>query len=103
MAKRFQEGERLEISWCQKNKWDRGWMKHWFYVNTTGMTVTYDDGTEETIWPLASVMSDMSPLSRVNPSTEVTPEREACDRAFALACCYSRGHDLIEEMVASNY
>ena len=29
--------------------------------------------------------------------------REACDRAFALACWYSRGWDLVEEMVAANY
>jgi hypothetical protein len=33
----------------------------------------------------------------------MTPEREACDRAFALACHYFRGQDLVEEMVASNY
>jgi hypothetical protein len=49
MAKRFQEGECLEISWCQENKWDRGWMEHWFYVRTTSRTVSYDDGTKETI------------------------------------------------------
>jgi hypothetical protein len=38
-------------------------MRHWFYVRTTGMTVTYDDGTEEMVWPLASTMTDMSSLS----------------------------------------
>lgn len=33
----------------------------------------------------------------------MTPKREACDRAFALACPYSGGQDLVEEMVAVNY
>ena len=32
MVKRQQGESRLEISWCQKNKWDKDWMKYWFYV-----------------------------------------------------------------------
>ena len=47
-------------------------------------------------------MTEMKPLTKVNPSEEMTPQREAYDKAFALACRYSRGHDLVEEMVASN-
>jgi hypothetical protein len=62
----------------------------------------YEDGMRDTRYPLASVMSKMKPLSKVSPSEEVTPEREACKKAFALACWYSRGQDLIEEMVVSN-
>jgi hypothetical protein len=73
-------------------------MEHWFYVRTTGKTVSYDDGMVETIWPLASVMSDMSLLSRVHPPTEVTPEIP-----LFLVCQYSRGRDLVEEMVAANF
>jgi hypothetical protein len=45
----------------------------------------------------------MAPLSKVNPLVEIMPEREACDRAFALACLYSSGQDLVEEMVTSNF
>jgi hypothetical protein len=66
------------------------------------MTRKYEDGTKEVRYPLASVMSEMKPLSKVTPS-EMTPVREACDRAFALACRYSGGRNLVEEMVASNY
>jgi hypothetical protein len=62
MAKRFQGVNKLELSFCQNEKWDRGRMEDWFYVRTTGQTLTYDDGLEETIYPLASVMSEMSPL-----------------------------------------
>ena len=53
-------------------------MKYWFYVQTFGVTT----------------------MSR--PSGEMTPQREAYDKAFTLACRYSGGRDLIEEMVASN-
>jgi hypothetical protein len=63
----------------------------------------YDDGTEEMIYPLASVMSEMSPLSRVNSPVKATPERQACDKAFALACRYCGFKDLTEEMVAANF
>jgi hypothetical protein len=57
----------------------------------------------EVLWLLASVMSKMAPSSKVNPPTEITPKREAYDRAFALACRYSGGRDLVEEMVASKF
>jgi hypothetical protein len=78
-------------------------MADWFYVRTTGQTLTYDNGSEETIYPLAFVMSEMSPLCRVTPPARVSAERWACDKAFALACRYSGGWDLVEEMVAANY
>jgi hypothetical protein len=67
-----------------------------------GVTRMHDDGTKSTRYPLASVMSEMKPLAKVTPSDEMTPKREACERAFALACRYSGGRDLVEEMVASN-
>jgi hypothetical protein len=103
MAKRFQGVNKLELSFCQKEKWDHGWMEDWFYVRTIGQTLTYDDGSEETIYPLVSIMSKMSPLCRVSPPAWVSAKRRACDKAFALACRYSRGWDLVEEMVAVNY
>jgi hypothetical protein len=53
-------------------------------------------------YPLASIMSVMKPLSKVTPSEEMTPDREAYDSAFALAYRYSRRLDLVEEMVVSN-
>jgi len=39
MAKRFQGNNKLELSWCQKGRWDRGWMDHWFYMKMTGQTI----------------------------------------------------------------
>jgi hypothetical protein len=77
-------------------------MRYWFYLKTYSVTHMYEDGTKDTRFLLAFVMSEMKPLSKVAPSEDMTPEREACNRAFALACCYSRGRDLVKEMVASN-
>jgi len=92
----------LEISFAQKNKWSKDWMKYWFYVRTRGMTSTGSDGKKNTRYPLASVMIPMKPLTQgtLGPGTE--EGHEACDRAFALACQYSGGHDLVEEMVVAN-
>jgi hypothetical protein len=78
-------------------------MRYWFYVRTYSVNRTFDDGTKVVCYPMASVMSEMKPLLKVAPSEEMTPEREAYDRAFALACHYFRGRDLVEEMVVSNY
>lgn len=77
-------------------------MSYWFYVQTTGVTTTPPDG-KVTIYPLASVMTAMKPLTKVTPSEDVTPEKEACNKAFALACRFFRGRDLVEEMVAAKY
>jgi hypothetical protein len=60
-------------------------MRYWFYIQTFGVTTTHEDGKKSTHYPLASVMTEMKPLAKVNPSDEITPTREACDRAFALA------------------
>ena len=48
-------------------------------------------------------MTPMKPLTQGTPGPEVIEGCEACDRAFALSYHYSRGHDLVEEMVASKY
>jgi hypothetical protein len=83
-----------------KNKWDKDWMKYWFYMQTFGVTTTHEDGKKR--FSLASVMIEMKPLTKVNPSEEMTPQREACDKTFALAYHYPGGRDLVKEMVASN-
>ena len=103
MSKRNQGVDRLEISFCQKGKWDRGWLEQWFYVKTYGVCGTTEDGAEVREYPLTSRMDVMAPHTRVEPPEIVSPEREACERAFALACRYSGGRDLVEEIMAFNY
>ena len=76
-------------------------MQHWFYIRTSGVTSTDSEGKKHTRYPLVSVMTLMKPSTQEIPRPEVKEGREACDRAFALACRYSGGRDLVEEMVAS--
>ena len=78
-------------------------MRYWFYVRTFGITSTHEDGKKVTRYPLASVMTEMKTLTKVTPSSEISPHRQACDKAFALACRYSGGRDLMEEMVAARF
>jgi hypothetical protein len=52
-------------------------MRYWFYVQTFGVISTHEDGKKVTRYPLASVMTEMNPLMKVAPSSEVTPHREA--------------------------
>lgn len=54
-------------------------------------------------YPFASTMGEMKPSTRVRPPTEIDEDRAACDAAFAKACCFSGGRDLVEEMAASNF
>ena len=103
MSKRNQGVNRLEISFCQKGKWDRGWLEEWFYVKTYGVRSTTEDGAEVAEYTLTSRMEVMAPHMRMEPPEAVSPAREACDRAFALACRYSEGHDLVDEIMASDY
>lgn len=78
-------------------------MRYWFYVRTSGVTSTDDDGKKVTHYSLASVMNAMKPSTQVTPSSKVDPHCMACNKAFALACQYFGGRDLVEEMVASKF
>ena len=66
------------------------------------MTSTGSDGKKNTRYPLASVMTPMRPLTQGTLGPGIEEGREACDRAFSLACRYSRGCNLVEEMVVAN-
>ena len=103
MSKRNQGVDLLEISFCQKGKWDRGWLEQWFYVKTYRVRSTTEDGEELSEYPLTSRVEEMAPHTRVDPPEEVSPTWEACDQAFAATCRYSGGRDLVEEIMASNY
>ena len=71
-------------------------------MKTYGVRSTTEDGVEVSEYPLTSRMEEMAPHTRVDPLEDVSSTREACDQAFAAACRYSGGRDLVEIM-ASNY
>lgn len=48
-------------------------------------------------------MGEMKPSTRVRPPAEIDEDRAACDAAFAKACRFSGGCDLVEVMVAFNF
>jgi hypothetical protein len=91
MPKRNQKGEKLEISFAQKNKWSKDWIQYWFYVRTSGLTSTSDDGRKNTRYPLASVMTPMKPSIQGTRGLGTAEGRKACDKAFALVCRYFEG------------
>ena len=72
-------------------------------MKTYRVRSTTEDGVEASEYPLTSRMEEMAPHMRVDPPKEASPVREACDQAFAAACRYSGGRDLVEEIMASNY
>jgi hypothetical protein len=78
-------------------------MKAWFYVKSPPASRTLDDGKVEKVFPYASKMKELKPVYKVDPSSEMSEEHKACDKAFALVCRFSGGQDLVEEMVASDY
>jgi hypothetical protein len=103
MPRRTMPRARCEISFCQKDKWEKDWMRAWFYVRTPTASKTLDDGQVDKVYPYASKMKELKPVYKVDPSTPMSEERRACDQAFALACRVSGGRDLVEEMVAADY
>lgn len=101
MVKRSQKYGGLEISFTQKNKWEKDWTRYWFYVKTPG--VVLKTGPKVKKYPFASIMGVMKPCTHVGPPAEIDEDRAACDIAFAKAYHFFRARDLVEEMVASNF
>ena len=60
------------------------------------------EGKKHTHYPLAFVMTLMKPSTQGTPRVRTAEGHAACDKAFALACRYSRDQDLVEEMVTAN-
>jgi len=103
MPRHTMPGARCEILFCQKGKWDKDWMKAWFYVRTPATSKTLEDGQVDKVFSYASKMKELKPVYKVDPSQPMSEERRAYDQAFALACRFSGGRDLVEEMVATDY
>ena len=101
MAKRAQKDGGLQISFAQKNKWEKDWSRYWFFVKTS--RVIPKIGPRVKKYPFASIMGDMKPSTCVRPPMEVDAERAVCDTAFGKACHFFRCHDLVEEMVVCNF
>ena len=54
-ANKTQKIERVELSFCQKNKWEDDWVQYWFYAK---IGFPDPEGSSEEIYPLASEIED---------------------------------------------
>jgi hypothetical protein len=70
-------------------------------VKTPGVTLMVEPKIK--FFPFASSIVEMKPSTHVTPPAEVDAQRAACDGAFAKACRFSGGRDLVEEMVVPNF
>lgn len=93
MAKRSQKDGGLEILFAQKNKWEKDWARYWFYVETPAVIPKNDPNAWK--YPFASTMEEMKPSAQVRPPAVIDTEPAACDAAFAKACRFSGGCDLV--------
>lgn len=75
-------------------------MEYWFYVRTPSVVA---GANHERKFPFASTMTEMNPHCKVRPPAKVDAVCAACDLAFAKACKYSGGRDIVEEMVMSDF
>jgi len=57
-AKRSQKDQKLEISFAQRNKWDKDWTHFWFYVKTSGVNTKDKHGKKVVCYPFASTMEE---------------------------------------------
>ena len=79
MPRRTMPRARCEISFYQKGKWAKDWMKAWFYVTSPAASRTLDDGQVEKLYPYASKMKELKPVYKVDPSSAMSEERKTCD------------------------
>ena len=79
MPRRTMPGPRCEISYCQKGKWEKDWMRAWFYVRTPAASKTLEDGRVDKVYPYVSKMKELQPVYKVDPSQPMSEERRACD------------------------
>ena len=55
--------ERVELSYCQKNRWDDDWTEFWFYAK---IGFPNADGTGEVSYPLASKVLPVEHISQAD-------------------------------------
>ena len=85
--------EKMELSFCQKNKWEDDWEQYWFYAK---IGFSGDDSLGEVSYPLASRIEEFKHITKVD-FRRTAPGYKECCSAFASAARVASGHDQIEE------
>ena len=88
--------DRIELSYCQKNKWEDDWEQYWFYAKIGFPSVDSSGGVS---YPLASKVAEFKHTTKADFRRTAAGYKECCS-AFASAACVVSGRDLIEEYLA---
>jgi len=89
--------DRMELSYCQKNKWEDDWEQYWFYAKIGFPSV---DSSEGLSYPLAAKVAKFKHITKADFRRTAAGYNECCS-AFASAARVVSGRDLIEEYLAA--
>jgi len=87
----------MELSYCQKNKWEDDWEQYWFYAKI-GFPSAESSG--EISYPLAAKIEEFKHVTKAD-FRRTAPGYKGCYSAFASAARVVSGRDLIEEYLAA--
>ena len=94
---RTQGIERIELSFCQKNKWEDDWEQYWFYAK---IGFPGADPSERVSYPLAAKVAEFRHITKADFRRTAAGYKECCS-AFASAARIMSGRDIIEEYLAA--
>lgn len=96
-SNKVQKIERIELSFCQKNKWEDEWVQYWFYAK---IAFSASDPSCGVSYPLAMKVRLFIYVTKADFRRTVPGYKDCCV-AFASAAGVISGRDLIEEFLAA--
>ena len=90
--------EWVELSYCQKNRWDDDWAQFWFYAKVGFPSA---ENPTDVSYPLASKVLSVEHISQADFRRSGIGYKDYLD-AFASAAGLIGGRDLIEEFICAN-
>ena len=94
---RTQGIDKMELSYCQKNKWEDDWEQYWFYAKIGFPSGSSSEGV---YYPLAAKVEEFKHVSKAHFRRTSASYKE-CYSTFASAARVVGGRDLIEEYLAA--
>ena len=90
--------DHVELSYCQKNRWDNGCAQFWFYAK---VGFPNSENPTEVSYPLASRVAPVEHISQADFRRSGVGYKDCLD-AFASAAGLIGGRDLIEMFICAN-
>ena len=79
--------ERMELSYCHKNKWEDDWVQYWFYAKIDFPGTSSSSGVA---YPLSSKALTFEHINQPDFKRSMPGIKECCD-AFTAATCLISG------------